>query len=346
MNTIKTFLASPPAVPAHTAWYLSDIGESRGKQELYSRRSPQLLKTLREHALVESAVSSNRLEGVTVDRARVATVVFGKSRLRDRDEEEVRGYRDALKLIHEQGKGLDISERTIQMLHRLAKPGSGDAGRYKQTDGDIIEQRADGRARVRFKPVAATNTPPAMTSLVSLWNRGIEEGRVPPPILLAAWNLDFLCVHPFRDGNGRVSRLLMLLQCYHLGIDVGRYISLEKLIEENKDLYYEALETSSRGWHDSQHDPWPYINFVLYTIKAAYREFEGRVGSMKSPRGAKTELVIAAVRSFPGPFSLADLERGCPGVSRDMIRIVLRRLKEKGEVAPRGRGPGALWEKR
>ncbi len=346
MNTIELFLASPPPVPPSAVWYLSDIAESRGKQELFTRQSPQLLKTLREHALIESAVSSNRLEGVTVDRSRVATVVFGQSLLRDRDEEEVRGYRDALKLIHEQGKGLSVTEDTIIKLHGLAKSGSGAAGRYKDKDGDIIEKTPDGRVRVRFKPVSAKASPQAMKALVSAWEAGAEDRRIPLPILLAAWNLDFLCIHPFRDGNGRVSRLMMLLQCYHAGIEVGRYISLERLIEDNKERYYEALEASSRGWHDSRHDPWPYINFVLYTIKTAYKEFEDRIGRTKSPRGAKTELVLAAVRSFTGPFALADLERACPGVSRDMIRNVLKKLKESGGITARGRGPGALWEKR
>jgi len=345
-DTIRMFLASPPLVPPSTAWYLSDIGESRGKQELFTRQSPQKLKMLREHALVESAVSSNRMEGVTVDRARVATVVFGKSLLRDRDEEEVRGYRDALKLIYEKGKNLEVSEDTIRSLHGLTRSGAGDAGRYKEKDGDIIEKYADGRVRVRFKPLSAKDAPRAMKALVSSWNLGIEDRRIPLPILLAAWNLDFLCIHPFRDGNGRVSRLMMLLQCCHLGFEVGRYISLERHIEENKERYYEALETSSRGWHDSKHDPWPYINFVLYTIKTAYQEFEERVGTMKSARGAKTELVMQAIRAFSEPFALSELERACPGVSRDMIRIVLRKLKANGEIAPRGRGPGARWEKR
>jgi len=346
MHTIKRFLESPPLIPPPTAWYLSDIAESRGKQELFTRQSPQRLRVLREHALVESAVSSNRMEGVIVENARVATVVFGKSLLHDRNEEEIRGYRDALRLIHDKGKDLEVSEDTIRRLHALTRAGIGDAGRYKLKDGDIIEKHADGRIRIRFRPLSAENTPRAMTGLVSNWNPGVEDRRIPLPILMAAWNLDFLCIHPFRDGNGRVSRLLMLLQCYHLGLEVGLYISLERHIEENKERYYEALEASSRGWHESRHDPWPYINFVLYTIKTAYKEFEERVDNMTSPRGAKTDLVLSAVRSFPGSFSLSDLERACPGVSRDMIRHVLKKLKTNGEVSVSGRGPGARWEKR
>lgn len=165
-------------------------------------------------------------------------------------------------------------------------------------------------------------------------------------VALAAFNLDFLCVHPFRDGNGRVSRLLLLLQCYHLGFEVGRYISLERLIEENKDRYYETLETSSQGWHEGKHDPWPYIHFVLYILKTAYKEFERRVGEVAVPRGAKTDRVHDAVNAFPGEFTITDLERACPGISRDMVRRVLRDMKKADQVECLGRGPGAGWRKK
>jgi Fic family protein len=137
---------------------------------------------------------------------------------------------------------------------------------------------------------------------------------------MATFNLDFLCIHPFRDGNGRVSRLLLLLQCYHLGYEVGHYISLERLIEQNKERYYETLEKSSEGWQEGKHNPWPYVNFVLYTLKTGYREFEERVGQMRSPRGAKTELLINTIGRQPGPFRISDIQKECPGVSLDLIR--------------------------
>ncbi|MBV2234496.1 MAG: Fic family protein, partial [Sterolibacterium sp.] len=160
-----------------------------------------------------------------------------------------------------------------------------------------------------------------------------------------AFNLDFLCIHPFRDGNGRVSRLLWLLQSYQLGLEVGRYISLERLVEQNKDRYYETLEQSSQGWHEGKHDPWPYINYVLSILKAVYREFVERVGETAEPRGSKTQLVLESIGKMSGTFSLADLERACPGVSRDMIRRVLNTRKGQ-TVDCIGRGPGALWQKR
>ena len=169
---------------------------------------------------------------------------------------------------------------------------------------------------------------------------------MPPLLLSGALVLDFLCIHPFRDGNGRVSRLLMLLQCYQLGFEVGRYVSLERLIEQNKERYYETLEISSQGWHQGKHDPWPYINFVLYTLNGAYREFEQRAGETGAPKGEKTDQVRSAVLRLTGSFSLSDLQRECPGVSVDMIRHVLRLLRTTGEVECLGRGRNAVWRKR
>jgi hypothetical protein len=332
-------------IPSATAWYLSDLGEARGKQELFTRQSPQRLKALRESAIVESAISSNRIEGVEVDAARVGTVVFGTSQLHDRDEAEVRGYRDALAVIHEHAGELAVSESTIRDLHARSRAHAGDAGQYKASDTDIIERFADGRSRVRFRTVSATATSQAMRDAVEEWQRCSAERWLPSAIALAAFNLDLLCIHPFRDGNGRTSRLLLLLQCYHAGLEVGRYISLERVIEENKARYYETLEQSSRGWHEGAHDPWPYLNFVLYILVTAYREFEARVGDTRSPRGTKSELVHHAIERAADPFRVADLQRACPGVSLDMIRRVLKEEQRAGRVECLGRGPTAAWRK-
>jgi Fic family protein len=346
MMTLRLFSGDPPDVPMSTAWYLADLAEAKGRQELFTRQSPQRLKALREHAMIESAVSSNRIEGVEIDASRVRTVVLGKPALRDRNEEEVRGYRDALKLIHESAKRLTVSEETILDLHRLCRGRAGDAGEYKQKDVDIIETYADGRSRVRFKSVSARRTPAATAELISLWTDASEQRRLHPLIAVAAFNLDFLCVHPFRDGNGRVSRLLLLLQCYHLGFDVGRYISIERIIEQNKDRYYETLEQSCQGWHDGKHDPWPYLGYLLYILKAAYREFEDRLGQVKAPRGEKSEAVVTAINRAAGDFSVADLQRECPGVSVDMIRHVLKGLRREELVECVGRGRSALWRRK
>lgn len=346
VKTLEQFARQPATIPATAVWALTELAEARGKQELYTRQSPQKLRVLREHAIVESAVSSNRIEGIEVDRARVGTVVFGRSLLRDRDEEEVRGYRQALELVHGKGASLAVSVETIWDMHRLSRGDVWDAGRFKDRDGDIIERYPDGRERVRFRTVSAADTPGAMNDLVRLWHDGLRERWVHPLLLLAGFNLDFLCVHPFRDGNGRVSRLLLLLQCYHLGFEVGRFVSLERLIEENKERYYETLELSSRGWHEGTHDPWPYVHHLLFILRTAYREFERRVGETASPRGAKTALVESLVAGWTGDFTLADIERACPGVSRDMVRKVLRTLRDRGTVECLGRGPGAPWRRK
>ena len=346
MMTLRQLAAEPPLIPTRTSWYLAEVAEARGKQELFTRQSPQKLKVLREHALIESAVSSNRIEGVEVDRSRVGTLIFGRPTLRDRDEEEVRGYRDALKLIHESGAKLPISEATIKRFHKLCRGEIWDAGQYKEKDVDIVQTYADGRSRVRFQTVSAKQTPKAVAEMIELWERGLREKWVHPVVLLTALNLDFLCIHPFRDGNGRVSRLLLLRSLYHCGFEVGRYISLERLVEENKERYYETLEQSSTGWHDGKHDPWPYLNYLLYILTQAYKEFERRVGEVKSPRGAKTELVEHAIETIAREFGITDLERLCPGVSRDMIRLVLRDLKAAKRVECLGRGPGAKWRRK
>jgi Fic family protein len=345
MMTIKLFSNKFESVPTATSWYLANLGEARGKQELYTRQSPQRLKTLREHALIESAVSSNRIEGVVVDQSRIATIVFGKPLLRDRDEEEVRGYRQALTLIHEQGANLPVSEETILKLHRLTRGEIWDAGKYKNKDGDIIEKFPDGRSRVRFKTVSAAATPASMKVLLDIYHEALRERIIPPPILLAAFNLDFLCIHPFRDGNGRVSRLLLLLQCYHLGFEVGRYISLERLIEENKERYYETLEQCSRGWHEGKHDPWPYLNYLLFIIKTAYKEFEERLGQINIPKGEKTNLILRAIDGKTGPFRIAEIQNECPNVGVDMIRRVLKNLRAEKQVECLGRGQSARWRK-
>lgn len=293
------------------------------------------------------AEEQHRIEGVALDASRVRDVLVAPRPLfRDRDEEEVRGYRDALDWLHREAAGIAVSEDTIRRLHTMARGQIWDAGQYKEKDGDIIERYADGRERVRFRPVAAARTGEAMGALVADWQRCLDEAWVHPLIALAAFNLDFLCIQPFRDGNGRVSRLLWLLQCHRLGYKVGRYISLERLVEENKARYYEALELSSQGWHEGRHDPWPYINFVLYILKTAYKEFAERVGEIAAPRGSKRELVLAALVRIPAEFTIAELERACPGVSRDMIRRVLRGRQQAGAVDCLGLGPGARWRQR
>ncbi|MFA6241386.1 MAG: Fic family protein, partial [Candidatus Hydrogenedentales bacterium] len=208
-----------------------------------------------------------------------------------------------------------------------------------------IEKYPDGRVRVRFKTVSVAKTPAQVRQLLVLWKSCVSERWVHPLIALAAFNLDFLCIHPFRDGNGRASRLLLLLQSYHLGYEVGRYISLERLIEENKERYYEALEQSSHKWHEGRHDPWPYVNYLLYILKTAYGEFEQRMGQVQAPRGEKTSIILRAIDQSAGPFRIGDIQRLCPSVSIDMIRRVLKDLRSQGKAECLGRGQDAQWQR-
>lgn len=343
MKTLERFAQQTPTLPMATVWLLNDLAEYRGKQELFTNQSPQKLKKLREHAIIESAVSSNRIEGVEIDRKRVGTVVFGQGLLQDRNEEEVRGYQSALAWIHEDGPKIKMTSATIKKLHGLTRPEIWDSGAFKKDDGEIIEKHADGRVTIRFKPTSAAETPDAVKRLSELSARLLRDREVPPLVIWAAQNLDFLCIHPFRDGNGRVSRLLLLLSLYHLGFEAGRYISLERLIEESKGRYYETLQQSSQRWHEGSHNPWPYVNYLLYTLKDVYMEFERRVGEVHVSRGEKTEMIRGAVTGFQVSFHINELQQRCPGVSLDMIRKVLKDMSVTGEVQCTGRGKKALW---
>ena len=332
-------------LPVGTVWLLTGIAEAKGRQALYTRQAPQVLRALREMALVQSVESSNRIEGVTVAADRLRPLVVGNARARVRSEEEIQGYRRALSLIHADAAGLPVAPETLRRLHKAAQQGAGDAGTWKRVDNQIVELRAGSGPVVRFQPVSAAETSKAIDELCLSYRHAVDQEHVPPLVAVGALVFDFLCIHPFRDGNGRVSRLLTLLALYQHGYDVGRYISLERLVEETRDDYYDVLQRSSTGWHEGRHDLFPWLNYFLTIVRGAYREFEDRVGQVRSPRGAKTALVQAAIEAFPGQFTLGDLERACPGVSRDMIRHVLRDLRRAGWVACLGRGPGAPWRR-
>lgn len=345
MKTLLNWIQTPPQIPLATVWLLNELAEYRGKQDLFTRQAPQKLEKLREHALIESAVASNRIEGVEIDQKRVGTVIFGKSHLQDRNEEEVRGYQSALSWIHRKHDAISFTPETVLRLHAMTRPDTWDAGAFKKEDGEIIEKHTDGRVTVRFRPVSAKDTPTAIHTLCETSKRILHEKQVPPLILWAAQNLDFLCIHPFRDGNGRVSRLLLLLSLYHLGFDGGHYVSLERIIEQSKDRYYDTLKTGSQGWHASKHNPWPYINYLLFTLKTLYQEFESRYENTTLPLGEKTETVRQAVAQFQEAFHITELHKQCPEVSLDMIRKVLKQMRQTHEIECLGRGKHARWQR-
>ena len=343
MNSFRDHRLRDHAIPMSTAWLLNDIAEFKGKQELFSRQSPQVLKALRDSATIQSVESSNRIEGVTVGHDRLHALVLGRATPRDRSEQELQGYRRALNEIHTGAASLGITPDSMLHLHAHCQSSSGDAGQFKRVDNDIVELREGQAPIVRFRCVPAAETPAAIAELCQRYRHALDQDNIPPLIAIAALVLDFLCIHPFRDGNGRVSRLLTLLALKQHGYEVGRYLSLERLIEESREDYYEALYRSSQRWHDGKHELTPWFNFLFAVIRRGYVELDKRVQQVKAPRGGKSALVLAAIRGQPGEFRLSALERACPGVGRDWIRRILADLKKSGDVTCRGRGPGARW---
>jgi Fic family protein len=246
MTTLRA-LATQAHIPMETAWHLTDLAEAKGRLHQLTRQAPGRLRALHEAALAEGALSSNGLEGVGFDASGGRELVFGWPAPRGRREVRIRRYRDALEVIHDASRRPAVSEATVLELHRILRDDTDDAGHYREEDLEILERGSDGRAR-RLETADARDIPETMRELIELWNR-FGHRTIPQPLALAAFNLDFLNIHPFRDATGRISRLLFVLQCYHLGIDVVHYVSFERLLEENKDRYYETLETSSGGWH-------------------------------------------------------------------------------------------------
>jgi len=322
------------------------LGEFRGRQGVFVRQSPEVLETLRRAAIVQSVESSNRIEGVTVAAGRIDPLVLKRAKPRDRSEQEIAGYRDVLAQIHAGADRLRLSMQLIRGWHRIMYSYAREkAGLWKKHDNAILQVRPDGREVVRFRPVSALATPKYMARLVEAYTRESAARKADPLILVAALVLDFECIHPFADGNGRLGRLLTLLLLYQSGYEVGRYISLERIVEQSKETYYEALHLSSQGWHEGRHDLRPWIEYFLGMLTAAYNEFEARVGSIASAKGAKRELVRNAVAYLPPRFTIGELARACKGIGRRTLVRALHDLRARGKVRCLGRGPHAVWER-
>ncbi len=325
---------------------IQTLGEFRGRQKLYAEQSPEVLETLRRAAIIQSVESSNRIEGITVGAGRITPLVERKTKPRDRSEQEVAGYRDVLAAIHTNHASLRLSTALIKEWHRSMYRYTGDkGGAWKEKDNAILEMRPDGRQVVRFRPTSALATPKSMDRLVDQFGEALSEGKTSPLLLVASFVFDFECIHPFTDGNGRVGRLLTLLLLYQAGFEVGRYISLERIVEDSKETYYEALHKSSQGWHQEEHDLRPWWNYFLGMVTAAYKDFEGRVGTVTSAKGAKRAMVRQAIRYLPDRFKFADLLRACPGVSYPTLQRTLVDLRRQGRLRCLGRGRDAQWER-
>lgn len=346
MNSLKPEYLNKLTYTETALSALKTIGEFKGKQKLFSSQTPEILDSLKQAAIIESSESSNRLEGITAPHKRIEGLVVNNSAPKNRPEQEIAGYRDALNLIHESANDMVFSNNVILQIHSMIyryMPMEV-SGRWKTSENEIVERNADGTIhRVRFKTVSAFQTPVAMERLVEYYQNAIHQDSKEPLVIIPLTILDFLCIHPFSDGNGRTARLLTLMLLYQFGYEVGRFISLERIFEESKETYYETLEKSSKNWHEGKHDPFPWLNYFWGVLTKAYREFEERVGKIRTGRGSKTELVRNAVARKIKPFSISDIERECAGTSRDMVRLVFRQMKAEGLIQPQGKGRFAKW---
>lgn len=326
---------------------LESLGNHRGRQALFMAQRPEHLEALRQSAIVASTVASNRIEGVEIDTLQVQALMQPGARPKSRSEQEVAGYRDALELIHDAHADMPIQPGTIRQLHKIMyryHPSPG--GEYKRQDNTIIET-LPGHAtpRVRFAPTSALATPSAMESLCAHYRAQFDRDEASLLVLIALFVLDFLCVHPFADGNGRVSRLLTLLLLYQAGYEVGRYISLERIIEQRKDGYYESLEASSVGWHQSRHDVLPWLEYFFGVLEASYSEFEERVQALLDSSKSKREAVELVAMALPVPFRTADVVERLPHISRSTISKTLAGLKSRGKLSSEGAGRGTVWSR-
>lgn len=333
--------------------YIGLIHEYKGKQELYVRQNPAGFQKLAAAAKIQSAEASNRIEGIVTGAGRMRALAQGKTPPGNREEEEILGYWDVLKRVHEKYEDIPVRSDSILQLHRdlMQYTGSSLGGSYKVTQNCIQETGPDGRAFLRFMPVPPQETEPCMHAICESYQRVIGEQRTNPLLVIPVFLADFLCIHPFHDGNGRMSRLLTLLMLYRTGYQVGRYISIEKHIEKTKEAYYDALELASQGWHEGEGNPKPFIKYMLGVILACYREFEARVEVLNKPdengkvlvKSSALDIVRAAVESRIGKFTKTEILNICPTISRSSVEAGLRELIVQGEIRRFGTGRSTFY---
>lgn len=333
--------------------YTNLIHEYKGKQDLYIRQKPVELEKLVEVAKIQSTESSNRIEGIVTTSTRIQELVKEKTTPRNRNEYEIAGYRDVLNTIHESYEYIPVQSRYILQLHRdlMQYMGNNSGGVYKMTQNYIQETRPDGTTFIRFTPAAPYETAPYMDAICESYQKAISRQDIDPLLLMPVFITDFLCIHPFSDGNGRMSRLLTLLLLYQAGYKAGRYISIEKHIEKTKPSYYDALQIASVGWHDGTNSPEPFIKYMLGVILACYREFEDRVDALSKPdkdgkvlvKSSALDIVRAAAESRIGKFTKQEILNICPTLSRSSVEGGLRELVENGEIQRFGKGRATYY---
>ena len=320
------------------------IYKEAGKQELYLKQHPDELDKLVEIAKIQSTEASNAIEGIITTSTRIRQLVQEKTTPRNRDEQEIAGYRDVLGIIHESFDAIPITQNYILQLHKIMYSHMNNplAGRTKNVQNYISATYPDGHSEILFTPLAPYETPEALDKLCSEYNLVIGNFELEPLIAIPVFVHDFLCIHPFNDGNGRMSRLLTTLLLYRCGFYVGKYISLEAKIAKNKDLYYEALAASQQGWHEEKDDPVPFIKYLLGTILSAYKDFEDRYSLVEIKRSALDMVRLASMNKI-GRFSKQDIRELCPSLSISSVEGALRKLVDSGELKREGLGKNTYY---
>ena len=320
--------------------YVAQIHEYKGKQELYMQQKPVELKRLIEIAKIQSTESSNEIEGIVTTNARLKQLVEDKTTPRNRDEEEILGYRNVLNIVHESYDAIPIRSNYILQLHGelLKYTAYSYAGKYKNTPNEIDMVLESGEKIVLFKPLEPYETPDAVERLCNEFEKAIDEKIVDPLILIPNFILDFLCIHPFNDGNGRMSRLMTLLTLYRAGYLVGKYISIEKMIADSKETYYEVLQESSYDWHDEMNDYAPFVRYMLGMIVGAYREFSSRVELLTNRNLSKPDRIREIIKNSLGKMTKTEIMAKCPDISQVTVQRTLKDLLKNNEIIKIGGG--------
>ena len=320
------------------------IYKEAGKQELYLKQRPEQLEKLVDIAKVQSTEASNAIEGIVTTNTRIRQIVNEKTTPKNRDEQEIAGYRDALNIIHDSFDAIPITQNYILQLHKIMYSHMNNplAGRTKTVQNYISATYPDGHTETLFIPLAPYETPEALDRICEEYNRVIGNMELEPLIAIPIFIHDFLCIHPFNDGNGRMSRLLTALLLYRSGFYVGKYISLEAKIAKNKDLYYNSLAKSRTGWHEGNENAVPFIKYILGTILAAYKDFEERM-SLVETKLTTTETVRRASKNKIGRFNKQDIRELCPAISDSSIEGALRKLVATGELKKEGKGKSTCY---
>lgn len=319
---------------------LSQIHEFKGEQNLFIEAQSDTLTQLVEIAKIQSTEASNKIEGIFTSDERLKKLVTNKTTPRSRNEQEIAGYRDVLSTIHDSYEFIPVRPSIILQLHRDLYKFSGKSigGVYKNADNVIAEEDNDGNRFVRFQPIPAWETPNAIEALCDAFDDAIARNEADPLLIIPMFILDFLCIHPFNDGNGRMSRLLTLLLLYRAGYIVGKYISIEKVIETSKDTYYEALQSSSQGWHEEENDYAHFVRYMLGVILSAYRDFSSRVKVLTTSGMSKPDRIREIIKDTLGKITKSEIMQKCPDISQVTVQRTLNDLVKNGDIIKIGGG--------